>query len=119
MLGGLQLLITNTGSVLSAPKPALIKAQNDPRISKSIFSTPLNTKAELLSAPANSLGTRQITDEAHRKLNRVNRVKELLGTNTKIEYDNDGKTIKVKTIEDNLNLKAISDKNILEIEKAQ
>ena len=119
VIGGLQLLITNTGSLPSAPKAAANKAQSDPRINKSVFSIPLATKDELLSASANSLNSRQMTDEAHRKLNRVNRVKQLLGTSTKIDFDQDGKTIKVKTIEDNLNLKAISDKNILEIEKAQ
>ena len=119
VIGGLQLLISNVGNSLAAPKAAENKHKNGSLISKAIFSSPIDASEGLVKDSAITMDKKKITDEAYRKLNRINRVKQLIGTNTKIEYDKDGKTIKVKTIQDNLNPKAISDGNAKEIEKMQ
>lgn len=91
-------MISNIGDLLVVPKAAGNKLQNNSFISKAVFSTPIDSSESLIKESAITIDKKKITDEAYRKLNRVNRVKQLIGTNTKIEYDKDGKTIKVKTI---------------------
>jgi len=98
VIGGLQLLISNVGNLLVVPKAVENKHQNNSLISKAIFSSPIDASEGLVKDSVITIDKKKITDEAYRKLNRVNRVKQLIGTNTKIEYDKDGKTIKVKTI---------------------